>query len=192
MKLDTTQPMVMHLIPRPNGIKKGADQLLSIYYQLSALHVMSAVHLILILSSLLLSYSHLSIPLLLTLLLTADTDTISEVGTARKISMPVLATVVVSLRSALSCELLSLSPSLTRHARLALCFSAGDVPPGTITVPLTPGFTIHSCCAFERHNIMEVRTPTHPCCCCCIGFSICPPLLCTHTAVLVLDASLQN
>lgn len=40
--------------------------------------------------------------------------------------------------------------------------SLGDVPPGTITVPLTPGFTIHSCCAFERNNIMEVRTADTP------------------------------
>ena len=36
----------------------------------------------------------------------------------------------------------------------------GDVPLGTITVPLSPGFTIHSCCAFEREDVMEVHTYT--------------------------------
>jgi hypothetical protein len=44
MELDAKKPMVMHLIPRPNGIKKGADQRLSILYQLSApaCHISSA------------------------------------------------------------------------------------------------------------------------------------------------------
>ena len=34
----------------------------------------------------------------------------------------------------------------------------GTIPLGTITAELSPGFTIHSACAFEKDGVLEVRT----------------------------------
>jgi hypothetical protein len=118
MELDAKKPMMLHLIPRPNGMKKGANQQLSITVfhctvslppgqQCNIFSVIIALY----------PFSINNPASFLLLLLTADTNTISEVGTARKTFTPVHVPFRFEDEAKLSRELPSpLPPSPVMHA----------------------------------------------------------------------------